>query len=71
MGLVWSAYVLIAWPFPLSILNAIVDKAVGRHVWLTQLFLNWSLPFIGALLLLILLLKFQDSEITLADHSLR
>ena len=56
-ALFWSAYVLIAWPFPLSILNAIVDKAIGRHVWLTQLLLNWSLPFIGALLLLILLLK--------------
>ena len=65
----WFAYVLIAWPIPLSLLNTIVDKVIGRHVWLTHLLLDWSLPFIGALLLLLLLLKSQDDEITVFDYS--
>ena len=68
--LFWIAYVLIAWPIPLSLLNSIVDKVIGRHVWLMHLLLDWSLPFIGALLLLLLLLKSQDDEINLADRSL-
>lgn len=68
MGRTWKwvlflvAYSVVAWPVPMSIVEAVVDSVVGRHIWLFQWTHENSIPMIGTLILLFLLFSLHDPE---------
>ncbi len=74
MGRTWKwvlflvAYSVVAWPVPMSIVEAVVDSVIGRHVWLFQWTHENSIPMIGTLALLFLLFSLHDpGRLTVSD----
>ena len=56
----WALYglsfAMVGWGIPMSIVNSAVDTILGRHIWVIQRLHEVSVPFIGAVMLLALLL---------------
>jgi len=50
------SFAMVGWGIPMSIVNSAVDTILGRHVWVIQWLHEVSVPFIGAVMLLALLL---------------
>ena len=50
------SFAMVGWGIPMSIVNSVVDTILGRHVWVIQRLHEVSVPFIGTVMLLVLLL---------------